>query len=677
MAVKSFSYYMCDFETTVYEGQESTDVWAAGMCELYTEDCVILGSIDDWFKYCRSLKGNLCCYFHNLKFDGSFILYYLMFRLGYKQAYTVIGGGQCGDTLYQEQIKFIKDNQMKNNTFRYSISDRGQWYSILIKVDSRLIEIRDSLKLLPFSVKEIGKSFGTKHKKLDMVYEGFRYPNCYISPEEKEYLKNDVYVVKEALEIMFNQGHNKLTIGSCCMAEFQAIVGKKAYKAMYPNLYNIPIPEETYGIDNAGDYIRRSYKGGWCYLVKGKENKIFHNGITLDVNSLYPSVMHSSSGSMYPVGLPTFWTGNYIPDEALDIHNFYFLRIRTRFYLKKGYLPFIQMKGNLLYDSTENLTTSDVYDKASHQYCKFLRDFDGNIIPTTVEMTMTQVDYKLFREHYRVEDFEILDGCWFKGAYGMFDEYIDKYKEIKMKSKGAVRALAKLFLNNLYGQLAKNTNSSFKKAYINEKQVLAFENIRANEKEPGYIAIGSAITSYARNFTIRAAQKNFYGADKAGFIYADTDSLHMDLPIEEVKGVELHDSDFNHWKCESQWTEGLFVRQKTYVEVTEKESKESYFDLKMMKQIEPEEKRKIKVYDVKCAGMPEKCKMLFIGTITKEIPDEKTYKYLSDSDKEYLKKNHKLEDFKEGMVVPGKLLAKRIPGGTLLVPCDYEMQKGA
>ena len=73
-----------------------------------------------------------------------------------------------------------------------------------------MLELRDSLK-----------PFGTKHKKLDMEYTGFRYAGCTITDEEKEYIKNDVLVVKEALEIMYQEGHTKLTIGSCCLAEYK------------------------------------------------------------------------------------------------------------------------------------------------------------------------------------------------------------------------------------------------------------------------------------------------------------------------------------------------------------------------------------------------------------------------------------------------------------------------
>lgn len=51
-------------------------------------------------------------------------------------------------------------------------------------------------------------------------------------------------------------------------------------------------------------------------MVKGKENRVLRNGFTIDVNSLYPSVMTSDSGNRYPVGIPTWWTGDYIPPEA-------------------------------------------------------------------------------------------------------------------------------------------------------------------------------------------------------------------------------------------------------------------------------------------------------------------------------------------------------------------------
>ena len=75
---RSFKYFACDFETTVYEGQDSTEVWAAASVELFTEDVNIFHSIGEQFDYFVSLNENIIAYYHNLKFDGSFWLSYLL-----------------------------------------------------------------------------------------------------------------------------------------------------------------------------------------------------------------------------------------------------------------------------------------------------------------------------------------------------------------------------------------------------------------------------------------------------------------------------------------------------------------------------------------------------------------------------------------------------------------------
>lgn len=660
MKIKKYRYFMCDFETTVYKGQQSTEVWASASSELFTDDTVqIFHSIQEQLDYFIDLKCNIVAYYHNLKFDGSFWLSYLLIDKHYKQAYRKNG-------VNENNVEWLQEKDMENNTFKYSISDKGQWYSIIIKVKNHFIEIRDSLKLLPFSVKRIGDSFKTKHRKLEMEYTGFRYAGCNITDEEKKYIANDVLVVKEALEILFNEGHDKLTIGSCCLSEYKNICkhslkNELEYNEMFPDIYDIPLDKNIYKYDNAGEWVRKSYKGGWCYLVKGKENKIYHNGTTADVNSLYPSMMSSESGNPYPIGKPTFWVGNYIPDEALEDNRYYFIRIKTRFYIKKDKLPFIQIKGNLLYKGTESLESSDVYDKTTNQYYTHYRDLNGNLIDTRVELTLTMTDFILIKEHYELVDFEILDGCWFYTQIGIFDEYIEKYKHQKQTSKGAKRELAKLFLNNLYGKMASSKDSSFKLAYVKDDKSIGFLPVSENNKKAGYIPVGSAITSYARNFTIRAAQKNYHGVSNPGFIYADTDSIHCDLPPEQVIGIKVHPKDFCCWKLESCWDKAIFTRQKTYIEHI------------IAEDLEPIEKP---YNNIKCAGMPQKCKDLFNlsmqGTaIYNDNWTEEERSFLFNENHEPIKRD--FSDFKIGLSVPDKLRPKRIIGGVLLVETTYQM----
>jgi hypothetical protein len=638
--------YACDFETTVYENQDHTEVWASAIIGLEDDEPLVFHSIDETLYFLKQQNEDAVLYYHNLKFDGKFWLSYLITQLGFKQGF---------DYISPTEVIWKKKKELKNKEVIYSISSMGQWYSVTFKYHNHIYTLKDSLKLLPFKLREIGESFKTKHQKLDMEYEGQRYAGCLITQEEMKYIKNDVYVLQEALNIMFAEGHDKLTIGSCCLAEYKKLIGKYDWDTFFPKLQDIPIDEDIYGAPTADAYIRKSYRGGWCYLVDGASGKIYHNGTTADVNSLYPSMMSSESDNYYPIGKPQFWRGE-IPAKALQPNKYYFVRIRCRFYLKKGKLPFVQIKNDRHYKSTEMLKTSDIYDRKNNKYYRTYKDKDGNIHDTIVTLTLTMTDYKLLKDHYKLEDLEVLDGCWFYAEKGIFDTYIDKYKKIKMENKGAKRQIAKLFLNNLYGKLATSTNSSFKYAVEKEDESLGYKVVLEDNKEPIYIACGSAITSYSRNFTIRAAQANFHGADQKGFKYADTDSIHCDLEPSEIKGIRVSDKAFCCWKLESQWDTAKFIRQKTYVEHVTHE------DLK------PIEKP---YYNIKCAGMPDSCKdLLLISMGEKEANEKQKEKY-----KDFLSKKRTLDDFDIGLKIPSKLKPKDIKGGVILVEEDYTMRE--
>ena len=677
MSKVQFSKIICaDFETTVYENQTDTRVWSAAFVELYSDNVIVEKSIEGFFNHLFSYNKNTLIYFHNLKFDGSFILYYLLNDLHYKQAYF----GENYD------IEWKLDKDLENNEVKYLISNMGQWYKIIVKHNNHIYEFRDSYKLLPFSIENIGLSFNTEHKKLSMEYEGYREPNGIITDEELEYIKNDVLVMKEALEIMYDEGHKNLTIGSCCMREFRSVCNKMKVvsdglnkdqivqfnpidKPQYmhknsffehpdlPYLYDIEI-DEKYGAKTAGEYIKKSYRGGWCYLAEGKENKIYENGTTADVNSLYPSMMHSESGNYYPYGEPIFI--DHFDENIknfLEEHKFYyFVRFRTRFHIKPNKLPFLSIKNNPLYPANKCLSSSNIYNKRNKEWYEEYIDVNGNKQKAVVELTLTWNEYNLFLEHYILYDTEYLDCCYFNSSIGMFDQYIDKYRKIKMESKGAKRTLAKLFLNNLYGKMATSTSSSFKIAHIEDKR-LKFRMIIKNDKRAGYIAVGSAITAYAREFTIRAAQANYHGKYKSGFIYADTDSIHCNLQPNQITGIKIDDKAFCCWKLESSWDKAIFVRAKTYIEHINKED---------LVECNP-------YYDIKCAGMPQSCKDLFIDSMTGT--KRKDFEY-EEQELEFVNKKRELTDFKIGLKVPSKLMPHQIEGGVLLMKTDFTMKEG-
>lgn len=631
---KVHSTYAGDFETTVYAGQEHTEVWSSALALIETdsefqsdedEEAVVLHSIDETVKYFENSKENVTIYYHNLKFDGMFWLDYLL-KNGYKF----------------KRVKKSKKSRLHPGEYYVLISSMGEWYQMFINTGKTYIEIRDSLKLIPLSLKVCGKSFGTEHQKLTMEYTGKRYSGCEITPEEMEYIKNDVYVLRECLRVMFNEGHDRLTIGSCCLSEFKAKYGDTFYKKDFPDLTAQKLNREEYGADNLDEYIRKAYFGGWCYLVKEKANRVYKRGVTADVNSLYPSMMHSESGNYYPVGYGIMWKGDYIPERCKKRDKYYYyLRFRCKFTLKPGKLPFVKIHGSPYYNARESLT--DSMPTVNGKKVGRVRIVDnGQIVDDHVIMTMSCTDYELFTEHYKIEDLEILDGVWFYAEKGMFDDYINKYRKMKEEAtvtgNKAKRTISKLFLNNLYGKFSASSDSSYMVPKFSKDGVVQFDAIKEEDKKPGYIAIGAAITSYARNFTIRAAQANYHGALSPGFIYADTDSIHCDLKPEEIKNVPIHPTAFCHWKLESSWDTAIFVRQKTYIEHITHED---------LKEVSP-------YYSVKCAGMPERCKSMLVERL--------------------LNKEAKLTDFKVGYETSGKLMPKRIKGGVILVDTTFKIK---
>lgn len=649
MAKYKWKTLVSDFETTVYEGQEFTEVWASASVEIGTEDVFICTSIDDQFKqFCDIIKQedtNLIVYYHNLKFDGSFWLDFF-YKQGYKQAYY---------SLDENTVKWKELKELNNKEYEFMCTKEGQWYTITLKINNHLIEFRDSLKLIPLSIENIGNSFKTKHRKTTIEYKGMRAKNGTLTDKEKEYISNDVLVLKEALEIMFSEGHNSLTIGSCCVKEFRKTFRKQDFKAWFPNINTDKLPlylQYQINIKTPDDYIRKSYKGGWCYLVKGKENKIFTNGLTADVNSLYPSVM-SSKSTVYPIGMPHFFKGK-VPEKiqnGLYKDYYYFVTVRMRFNLKKNHLPCIQVKDNGLYNGTEWLETSDIIHNGKRY--KYYTE-DGKIKDAKLTLTFTCTDWLLVQEQYDITDLEYIGGCYFSTISNdwLFNDYIKKYRKLKENSTGGMRTIAKLFLNNLYGKLATNNDSSFKISYL-EDDILRFRTQEENEKELFYIPCGSAVTSWARNFTIRTAQANYYGVDKRGFIYADTDSIHCDLDVEELVNVPIDNTKFEHWKIENQWDKAIFVRQKTYIEHTIKED---------MQTVEKP------YYLIKCAGMGKRCKELLNASLT----GEKIETYNKDEE-EFIKEKRELTDFKIGLEIPSKLIAKYIKGGILLTDTTFKL----
>ena len=99
--------YMCDFETTT--NPEDCRVWAA--CAVSMDDgqtAHLSTSIDGFMEWCQRGKSKKL-FFHNLKFDGEFILSWLL-----RNGYNHVGMDQkavpaeCFQTLIDDMGQFYK-----------------------------------------------------------------------------------------------------------------------------------------------------------------------------------------------------------------------------------------------------------------------------------------------------------------------------------------------------------------------------------------------------------------------------------------------------------------------------------------------------------------------------------------------------------------------------------------
>lgn len=284
----------------------------------------------------KTLDGSTI-FFHNLKFDGNFILNYLL-KNGYE---------------------LTEERKLNKRQFSTLISDTGAFYQIKIKFDnSNEVLIWNSLNKIQGSVENIGKSFKTKYQKLSIDYIEDRPEGYKMTPEEEEYVKNDVRIIAEALQFLLSQGMDRMTAASDAFNFYiDMIGGKQRFRQGFPIL-----DYETH------EYCKKAYRGGFCYCLRpGYYNE---TGNTYDVNSLYPSVMHSSSGNIYPYGDPIFEDyGEGITDDEFESRKvdkmpLYIVRIIADFKLKEGFLPTIQLK--ILLNSFSQTISQTVTDPRNY-----------------------------------------------------------------------------------------------------------------------------------------------------------------------------------------------------------------------------------------------------------------------------------------------------------------------
>lgn len=247
--------WSCDFETTTQE--DDCRVWAWAVSCVDDPDRVLFGnSIEGFMAWCATLPDGSCLWFHNLKFDGEFIFNHILAQ-GW------------------EWVEDVAESTPL--TFSTLISDKGQHYQYHLRFSATVaIEVRDSLKVIPLPVAKIPKAFGLPDAKLTLDYQGVREVGHELTQEERDYVREDVVIVAKALRILLDDGMTRLTSGANSMAAYKREMGgEKGFRRKFP--------EPDYD-----DMVRRSYRGGFTYVNPLHQGRELGEGMSFDVNSLYP-----------------------------------------------------------------------------------------------------------------------------------------------------------------------------------------------------------------------------------------------------------------------------------------------------------------------------------------------------------------------------------------------------
>lgn len=476
-------YYAGDFETTTNE--EETEVWLSCFAKVIDYDKLdtfkVNTSLEDFLKslyldldktYAETGEDEFIIFFHNLKFDGSFLL------------------------------SFFLNNDIECT---YFINDMGVWYSITLEFPCFTLTFRDSLKILNFSIATMAGLFKMPIAKGTTPL--LKHKPEVIKPEWIDYIHVDVAILARGIFAMYyEENFTKYTSASEALTEFKRIFreSKRKFRDFFPILD-----------EKVDDFCRKAYRGGWTFANPKTQGRTLNQLIDIyDINSMYPATMLQNA---LPIGIPKRYKGK--PKEIKEDH-YYIYHIKADFDLKRGYLPTIQIKRKL--DALRiGVRTSDYVTTSKNE---------------VIDLYLTNFDLDLFLKHYdsSIMYVETLEFQTETGLFDDYITTY-RYKKENTQFP-AEKQKAKIMLNSLYGKFGAKIISVKKLAYLDDKGILRFKNDDEEEVQPVYAPVALFVTSIARHFIISNAQENydnFLYADTDSLHLFHSDSLVLDIDPSE------------------------------------------------------------------------------------------------------------------------------------------------
>ena len=529
--------YVADFETCDAWPPASPDeipnqrVWLAGHKNLSTLETKYFTSLDEFMKDILARKNNVNSEiaFHNLKFDGSYIVPWLL-RNGYK----------------------VTQSKPKKGEFSVLIDERNAWYSITIQVTKkRRVVIWDSLKLFPCALEYLPDEYGTPTRKVqedEEFYNQIRPMDHKPTERELKYLENDLQVLAETLR-------KHIEIYGLRFMKTQAGQAFYNFERTF-SVWKMRFPPLDLEIDQK---IRKGYWGGLAHVNKKyKEKDCFNIGV-YDINSSYPYQLASRK---MPFGYPI------ITEGPPDMSKFWVAEALVMFDLKLNCVPCIPTKAII---ENKPITTEH-----------WLEASNG-----VVRMVFCNIDYLTILESY---NFKLIKWEWVIHwpwkVHRELRNFIYQNNEIKIKNKELAKKekdpvlrqeyltksnRAKIDNNAFYGKFGEEIIKRGKTPYLEHGEVVyKCDRLEIlSERKRRFLPLAIAVTAWGRRQLVQLA--NILGEH---FLYCDTDSIHFlrDGGEEKIKKavqegiLVIDDIRLGAWKHEGNFEWGRYLRPKCYME---------------------------------------------------------------------------------------------------------------
>lgn len=528
------AFYCADFETSTAQWNiEKARVWAWDICDTALNH-INGNSISTFFDELSKPKYNKCLLsFHNLAYDGCYILDYIL-NNGYR---------------------FVADEPKNPKEFTTVITPLGQHYAYQIIVGKNLITINDSFKHNSQSVERLAKTYKLSIQKGKIDYDKVREEGHLLTNEEIEYIHGDTEIVMQVLNDDIENGFTRFTESGNSKIFFEKSIShnKDEYLSIFPIIS-----------DDEDKFVRKAYRGGYCYLNSKYFNKIINSAMSVDINSMYPAMMLHNP-------LP-YGEGFYVEGYAVD-SKIYAMIQKT---CKPLFVQHLYIMCKLKNNKPPVIANKSFGTYNTKQ--KYLTDSQFKMI----ELWVTNVDLELIYECYDIFEIEFIDAYIYRSCCGnkvdhekaknmtvdeiieedgkgaLYYNYLKPWRYMKEHSTGGARDRAKKNSNVAYGWQGTSRNPQLAYPTLDKYGKLCFKKYVSDKRESGYVPIAAFITAHSRSYLIRQIINNF---DR--FIYCDTDSLY--LVGQDIPNIPIHNTLYGYFKIEHYISKAKFLGTKRYI----------------------------------------------------------------------------------------------------------------